>query len=510
MPQLMGIDLGTSSVKVLVVDDRGRILAQASDKYTILTPHEGFAEQDPRAWWNATKEAVRKVLSSGRVDCGGIEAIGLSGQMHGTVLLDKSLNPLRNAIIWANGRSSPQCDEIRRRLGDERIREILCNPIMPGFMAPSLLWIKENEPLIFEEAYRVVLPKDFIRLKLTGEVATDFSDASATLLFDVKRRCWSGEVLSELGIDEELLPRVYESVEVVGEVSPEAARETGLPKGVKVVAGGGDSPVSAVGCGVIRSGLISVNIGSAGQVFTVIDDVRVDPKLRIHTFCHAVPGKWYLQGAILSAGLTLDWLIRGLGFEELFSEKGVNPYSKLVEEAGGVPAGSAGLIFLPYLLGERSPHMDPFARGAFFGLRINHGRGHLVRAVMEGVAFALRDCYEVFKELGITANELLIRGGGGRMALWRQIIADVFGCRILAAEVEEAAYGATLLASVGAGIYGSLDEAVEKTISLRAFEQPGPDQEIYDRLYHNVYRKLYPAVKALFKALTELDEGLDH
>jgi xylulokinase len=506
----MGIDLGTSSVKVLVVDDRGRILAQASGKYPILTPYEGFAEQDPGAWWGATKEAVRRVLSSERVDCGEIEAIGLSGQMHGTVVLGKGLNPLRNAIIWADSRSGRQCDEIRRKLGDERIREILCNPIMPGFMAPSLLWIKENEPSIFEEAYRVVLPKDYIRLCLTGDIATDFSDASATLLFDVKRRCWSSEVLSELGIDEELLPQVYESVEVVGEVSPEAARETGLPKDIKVVAGGGDSPVSAVGCGVIKSGLISVNIGSAGQVFTVIDDIRADPKLRIHTFCHAVPSKWYLQGAILSAGLTLDWFIKSLGFEELLSEKGINAYSKLVEEAAGIPAGSAGLIFLPYLLGERSPHMDPSARGAFFGLRINHGRGHLVRAVMEGVAFALRDCYEVFKELGITANELLIRGGGGRIPLWRQIIADVFGCRILAAEVEEAAYGAALLASVGAGIYKNLDDAVKKTISLKVFEEPGPDQETYDRLYREIYSKLYPAVKELFKALTGLDGKPDN
>jgi len=499
----MGIDLGTSSVKVLIADDTGNILAQASSKYPILMPSDGFAEQDPKAWWSATKEAVRLALSSKNVNPEEIKAVGLSGQMHGTVLLDKNLNPLRNAIIWADSRSVPQCDKIRRKLGDEKIREILCNPIMPGFTAPSLLWIKENEPWILEKAHKVILPKDYIRLKLTEEVATDISDASATLLFDVKQRRWSSEVLSELDIDEDLLPQVHESVEVVGEISSGAARETGLPRDIEVVAGGGDSPVSAVGCGIIKSGLISVNIGSAGQVFTVIDDVRVDPMLRVHTFCHAVPGKWYLQGAILSAGFALEWFIRSLGLEELLSEKEVDSYSKLIQEASEVPAGSAGLIFLPYLLGERSPHMDPTARGAFIGLKAAHSRGHFVRAVMEGVAFALRDCYEVFKELKIPVGEIIIRGGGGKIELWRQIIADVFNCKVKTVAVEEAAFGAALLAGIGVRIYKDFEDAVKKTVKTSLSNEPEPKREVYDDLYE-IYKNLYPELRRHFHNLSSI------
>lgn len=507
MAKFIGIDIGTSSVKVVVIDYEGNIITQSSSNYPLLTPSEGFVEQDPEAWWNATKEAIRKALSSREINPEEVKAVGLSGQMHGTVIVDRKLRPLRNAIIWADSRSYNQCKEIQERLGDDLIKEVVCNPIMPGFMAPTLLWIREHEPSTFEKMYRVMLPKDYIRLRLTEIITTDVSDASATLLFDVKRRCWSKKVLSELGLEESILPEVYESIEIVGEISSEASRETGLPKGVNVIAGGGDSPVSAVGCGLIEEGMISVNIGSAGQVFTVINDVRVDPKLRIHTFCHAAPSKWYLQGAILSAGIALDWFIKNMGLEELLIKQGISPYSKLVEEAEKVPAGSAGLIFLPYLFGERSPHMDPHARGVLFGLNFMHTRGHIIRAIMEGVAFALRDSYEVFRELGIAANEVLIRGGGGRSALWRQIISDVFGCRILAAEVEEAAFGAAILAAVGAGAYRNVNEAVKNIVKLHPLEEPGPDRATYEKLYNSIYKELYPALKEFFKTLCLLDKN---
>jgi len=505
----MGIDLGTSSVKVIIIDEEGRILARGSEKYPILTPAPGWAEQDPAQWWLATKNAIRKVLKSSDLKKEEIRAIGFSGQMHGTVLLDKFLKPLRPAIIWADARSSPQCAEIRKKLGEERIAEILCNPIMPGFTAPSLLWVKENEPSIFEKVHKVVLPKDYIRLKLTGVLATDFSDASATLLFDVRRRRWSGEIISDLGFQEDFFPEPHESIEMVGEISGEVAKETLLPKGVEIVVGGGDSPVSAVGCGLIKAGMTSVNIGSAGQVFVVLEELKMDPKLRVHTFCHAVPNMWYMQGAILSAGIALDWFIEKLGLKNLLEQAGIDPYSKLIEEASLVPPGSEGLIFLPYLLGERSPHMDPDARGAFLGLNLIHGRAHLIRAVMEGVAFALRDSLEILKELGITVGEIIIRGGGGRIKLWRQIIADVFNCRIMTVAVEEAAFGAALLAGIGAKIYRNFEDAIRKTVRTCLSNEPTSQREIYDRLYM-IYKSLYPALREYFHNLASIQRQRIH
>ncbi len=505
MSYLMGVDLGTSSVKVIVMDEDGKILAQASEKYPILTPSPGWAEQDPDRWWLAAMSAIRRALQSPNLDRAEVKAIGFSGQMHGTVLLDRSLKPLRPAIIWADSRSSRQCEKIRRKLGEERIVKILSNPIMPGFMAPSLLWVRENEPSIYEKAHKVILPKDYIRFKLTGDLATDISDASATLLFDVRRRRWSEEVISELGFREDLFPEPRESAEVVGELSRESAEELSLDKSVEVVAGGGDSPVSAVGCGLIRAGMVSANIGSAGQVFAVLEEFRTDPRLRIHTFCHAVPDTWYMQGAILSAGITLDWFIEKLGLKSLLERMGLNPYDELVEEAGRVRRGSEGLIFLPYLLGERSPHMDPDARGAFVGLSLTHGRAHLVRAVMEGVAFALRDSLEILRELGVAVGEITIRGGGGRIGLWRQIIADIFNCRVKTVAVEEAAFGAAILAGIGAKIYRGFEDAIKKTVRMREACEPSPERGVYDELYE-VYRSLYPALRNQLHSLASIQK----
>ncbi|MFQ6095296.1 MAG: xylulokinase [Candidatus Bathyarchaeia archaeon] len=503
MAQLVGIDLGTSSAKVLVIDEYGNLLAQASSGYPISTPASEWAEQNPEDWWSAVKEAVRKALRSRKVKPAQISAIGLSGQMHGTVLLGKKSEPLRPAIIWADRRSRSQCEEIYGTIGRKKVLEVTCNPVMPGFMAPSLLWVKENEPSIFKRVHRVLLPKDYVRFRLTGSYATDFSDASATLLFDVRRREWSRETISVLDFQPEFFPKAYESIDVVGEVSREGSRETSLPIGVEVVAGGGDSPVGAVGCGVVETGIVSSNIGSAGQIFTVLDELKFDPKLRIHTFCHAAPGKWYIQGAILAAGLALSWFIENLGLKELLKTSRVDPYSLLLKEAASVEPGSDGLIFVPYLLGERSPHMDPRARGVFFGLSLTHRRAHMVRAIMEGVVYALRDSLEIFKELGVTVDRIVARGGGAKSKLWRQIQADVFNLDVVTVRVrEEAAFGAALLAGVGSGIYKDLREAVDTSVRVRDLVHPHPQRvKIYDRYYQDIYGSLYPVLKDYFKIL---------
>lgn len=450
----------------------------------------------------AVREATKTALQSSGIWLEGIEGIGLSGQMHGTVLLDGHLKVLGPAIIWADGRSQEQCREIYEKFGKEEILKITSNPMMPGFMAPLYCGSRKNEPSIFERIHKVLLPKDYIRFRLTGTLVTDFSDASATLLFDVKRRRWSPEIISFLGLGENLLPEVYESIEVVGEVSQEASEETLLPKGIRVVAGGGDSPVGAVGCGLVESGMGSVNIGSAGQVFAVLDSFKVDPKYRVHTFCHAVPNKWYVQGAILSAGLALDWFVRGLGFDEILEKTGVDAYDFLLKESESAPPGSNGLIFVPYLLGERSPHMDPQARGVLFGLTVSHKRAHLVRAIMEGVAYALRDSLEIFEEMGVKVERMVARGGGVRSEVWRKILADVLARQLVGVEVEEAAFGVALLAGVGSKIYKDLNEAVKKTIRIRSLTDPDPDNvRIYNQLYQGIFRRLYPELKDYFKLL---------
>jgi len=410
---------------------------------------------------------------------------------------------LRPAIIWADKRSQSQCEEIYGRVGRGKVLEITCNPVMPGFMAPTLLWVKENELSVFRRIFKVLLPKDYIRFKLTGAFATDVSDASATLLFDVNKRNWSTEIISDLGFQPSFFPDVYESTDVTGEVSREASEETSLASGPIVVGGGGDSPVGAVGCGVTKPGILSSNIGSAGQVFAVLDKLRVDPQFRVHTFCHAVLGKWYIQGAILSAGLSLSWFAQNLGLEESLRSTDVDPYEILSKEAESAEPGCEGLIFAPYLLGERSPHMDPRARGVFLGLTLSHKRAHMVRAIMEGVVYALRDSLEIFKRLGAKVDRIIARGGGAKSTLWRQIQADIFNSEVMTVGVkEEASFGAALLAGVGADVYADLEEAVKETVKIRDVEYPCPERvKIYEHYYKKVYRRLYPVLKCYFRLL---------
>jgi xylulokinase len=496
---LVGADVGTSATKVLMVDELGNLVAKASHEYPISSPRPNYAEQDPEWWWNAVKTSIKEALSSSRVDGSRISAVGLTGQMHGTVLLRKDGKPLRPAIIWSDKRSSAQCTEFYQKIGREKVVDIVCNPVVNGFMGPSLLWVRENEPSIFNQISKVLSPKDYVRFKLTGSYATDTSDASATLLFDVKRREWSQYLLSQLGFSHELFVEVFESTEVTGKVSAEASEATGLPQGIPVVAGGGDSPVGAVGCGAIKRGVVSSNIGTGGQIFVTSEEFKVEPENRIHTFCHAVPGKWYLQGAILSAGLSLRWFRDNLAQLEksVGAERNVDPYDLLSKEAESAEPGCRGLIFLPYLLGERSPHMDPNAKGVFFGLTFEHGRSHLIRAIMEGVAYALRDCLEIFKGLGIKTERVIARGGGSRSPLWRQIQADVFNTEVARTEIEEcAAFGAALLAGIGVSVYRNFEDACEKGIRLVSSQSPSEERvKVYDEYYTKVYRNLYPALR---------------
>ncbi|MBS7634637.1 xylulokinase [Candidatus Bathyarchaeota archaeon] len=496
---LMGLDLSTSSIKVLIVDEEGNVIARSSEEYPIYSPLHDYAEQDPDLWWDAAKTSIKAALKSSGLKPSEISAVGLSGQMHGTVLIGRDMKPLRPAIIWSDKRSTSQCDEFYEIIGRERVLSMVCNPVMPGFMGPTLLWIKDNENRIFNSIFRVLLPKDYIRHKLTGIIATDFSDASATLLFDVRRRMWSDEIISALNLSREAFPEAFESTSVVGSISKKASEETGLHAGTPVVAGAGDSQAGAVGCGVIKAGIASSNIGTGGQIFTTLDELIVDPKNRVHTFCHAVPNKWCLQGAILSAGLSLRWFRDNFAHMEkvVGSSSNIDPYDLLSKEAEKAEPGCNGLIFLPYLLGERSPHMDPKAKGGFFGLTLQHSRQHFIRAIMEGVVYALRDCLEIFRELGVKIGKIIARGGGSRSNLWRQIQSDIFSSTIIKTGVEEdSAFGAALLAGVGVGIYPSLEKACAEAVKTVSVNEPDEERvKIYERTYSKVYRNLYSSLK---------------
>ena len=503
MGYLLGIDLGTTNIKALIINEEGRLISEANKEYPISTPLPGYAEQDPDIWYKSLKECLRRVITSSKAETEEILSVGISGQMHGTVILGKDLMPLRPAIIWADKRSSSQCNKLREMLGRGKVINVLGNPIMPGFMGPTLLWLKENEPSNFNAINKIMLPKDYIRFRLTGEIVTDFSDASATALFDIKKRKWSNEVISILGISEDMLPRILESTSVGGFISREVAVETGLPEDIPVVVGGGDSQVGAIGAGVIKEGIVSSNIGTGGQIFTTIDRCIIDPKLRIHTFCHVIPGKWCLQGAILSAGLSLRWFRDNFAFLENIVSKlcNTNTYDLLSKEAEKAEPGCNGLVFLPYLLGERSPYMDPKARGAFIGITCDHKRYHFIRAIMEGVAFALKDCLMIFKELGIAPKEVIARGGGAKSFLWKKIQSNVFGLPVSSTNIQQdVAFGAALLAGVGSKVYRDIPEACQKTIRILDMIFPEENlKKVYDELYEKVYSRLYNALNVFWR-----------
>jgi xylulokinase len=484
----LGIDVGTGGTRAVVIDAAGRVVATATaDHAPFASPQAGWAEQDPRDWWRATAEAVRAVLTGEKVAADSIAAVGFSGQMHGATLLDAADEPLRPALIWCDQRTEKQCRELTAQIGAERLIELVCNPAITGFTLPKLLWLRENEPDLWRQACAVLLPKDYVRLRLTGDKATDVADASGTLLFDVRRRKWSETMFAELGLDAALFPRAFESIEVTGNVSAAGAAATGLRAGTPVVAGAGDNAAGAVGMGIVQAGQVSVTIGTSGVAFVVTDKPTLDARGRTHTLCHAIPNRWHKTGVTQGAGLSLRWFRDHFGCGASFDE--------LTAEAEKTPAGAEGLFWLPYLMGERTPHRNPTARAAFIGLTARHTRAHLVRAVLEGVAFSLRDCLEIFRELGLPLANVRLGGGGAKSALWRQIQADVYGQSVATIEAEEgAALGAAILAGVGAGAWPTVDEACRQAIRVAATIAPQPAAvALYDRQFAR-YQQLYPAV----------------
>ncbi len=495
MAYFIGIDIGTSGTKTLLIDQSGKVIATATDTYPLSTPRPLWAEQNPDDWWRATASTIREVLSRSGVASSEIKGIGLSGQMHGAVFLDDRNQVLRPSILWCDQRTGAECDWLTEQAGIEKVVDITCNPVLTGFTAGKIIWLRNHEPETFAKVAKVLLPKDYVRLKLTGEFATEVSDASGTSLFDVKKRRWSEEMLEAARIPKSWMPPVYESPEISGKISEEASALTGLKAGTPVVGGGGDQAAGAVGNGIVETGIISSTIGTSGVVFAFSEKPVVDPKLRFHTFCHAVPGKWHIMGVMLSAGGSLRW------YRDTFDPD--SSYDKICAEASAVEPGCEGLFFLPYLTGERTPYPDPNARGAFIGATLRHSRPHFARAVMEGVAYGLNDSFEILKEMKVAMSEVRASGGGAKSETWRQIQSDITGLEHMLVNVDEGpAFGVALLASVGTGVYSSVEEACKSTIKVASSTMPDAGKsQLYQR-YRDVYRSLYPALKDQFARIS--------
>jgi len=489
---LLGIDIGTSGSRALVLDDAGRVVSASADHEAFRSSETGWAEQDPDDWWRACQIAVRRALDSSGLAGSAITAIGLSGQMHGAVLLDAHGRVLRPAIIWCDQRTAAECAWIESTVGARRLLDLTANPALTNFTLTKLLWVRTNEPEIWSRVRHVLLPKDYIRWQLSGEHAIDVADASGTLMLDVARRQWSADVLDRVGIDIGLLPRVFESPDVCAQVSRAGAAALGVREGTPIVAGAGDQAAGAVGMGITRPGAVSATIGTSGVVFAATDRPITDPRGRLHTFCHAVPGRWHVMGVTQAAGLSLRWL------RDLIAPNGAATYDELTVDAACVAPGSDGVLWAPYLMGERTPHCDPSIRAAFAGLAANHGRGHLVRAVLEGVAFSLRDTFEIFSELSVPVHRIVVGGGGARSGLWREIQAAVYGRAVETIAADEgAALGAAILAGVGAGVWNTVDEAVDATVRRGDSTAAAPDSVAVMTHRYAQYRRMYPALRAI-------------
>ena len=480
-----------------MIDENGRVVASATEEHQpFASPQIGWAEQEPGDWWRACGIAVRKALAKSQLRSDDIACVGFSGQMHGAVMLDEALNVVRPALIWCDVRTETQCHEIAEKIGAERLIRLTCNPALPNFTLTKFLWLREHEPENWKRVRHVMLPKDYVRMRLSGNRAIDVADASGTLLLDVAHRRWSREVLDAMELDERLLPSLHESSEVCGAVSAEGAAATGLKVGTPVVAGAGDQSAGATGMGIVLPGAVSATIGTSGVVFAATDRPALDPQGRLHTFCHAIPGRWHVMGVTQSAGLSLRWFRDQFGAG---ADDGRDSYERLSDEAKAAPPGSDGLIWTPYLMGERTPHLDPNARAAFLGLTASHKRGHLVRAILEGVAFSLRDTFTIFEEMGVPVNRIRLGGGGARSTLWRQIQADVYGREVECVEAEEgAAYGAAILAGVGAGIWASVDSACEAVVRVQARVAVQPQIAAMMNQSYAAFRRAYPATKSVF------------
>jgi len=491
---LIGLDIGTTGARAVAINLAGTVIATASEEYPLSMPRPGWTEQDPEQWWAASQLVLQRIASELRELPIGL---GLTGQMHGSVFLDEADHVIRPALLWSDQRTESQCRSISERVGVERLIEITGNRAVTGFQAPKILWLRETEPAQYARVQRVLLPKDYVRLRLTGELATDASDASGTLLLDLGRRAWSDELLQDLEIPRRWLPRVYEGTEVTGLITTEAGASTGLRAGLPVAAGGGDNAAAAIGNGIVREGLVSSSIGTSGVVFADCETARIDPEGRLHAFCHAVPDRYHLMGVTLSAGGSLRWWRQVIGSRLNYVAMG-----ELAEQA---PPGSEGLLFLPYLTGERTPHLDPHARGAFVGLTLRHSLPHLTRAVMEGVTYSLGDCLDLMAGLGVPLNEVRATGGGARSPIWRQLQADVFGLPVHRTRNEEGpAFGAALLAGVASGAYANVFEACSHIQLDSEIVQPDLSRHKLYQRYRAAYTELYAAVAPVLHALDVL------
>lgn len=507
MEYVIGVDLGTSGTKTVLFSTDGQPLASKTIEYPLYQPQNGWAEQAPEDWWHAACGSMKEVISKSGINPKDIKGIGISGQMHGLVMLDKAGNVLRKSIIWCDQRTAAECEEITNKVGASRLIELTANPALTGFTASKILWVRNHEPEVYEKCAHILLPKDYVRYMLTGDFATEVSDASGMQLLDVPNRCWSDEVLSKLGIDKSLLAKVYESPEVTGKVSAQAAELCGVPAGTPVVGGAGDNAAAAVGTGTVQDGIAFTTLGTSGVVFAHTDKLSIDPKGRVHTFCCAVPGAWHVMGVTQAAGLSLKWFRDNFCDAEMVAAKGLDkdPYYLMDKQAERIPIGAERLLYLPYLMGERTPHLDPNCRGAFIGLSAMHTKQHLLRAVMEGVVYSQRDSVEVLRGMGVKINDMLACGGGGTSPLWRQMLADVYGCPVKTVVSKEGpALGVAILAAVGTGVYGSVQEACKEVIKTNPAQNPiAANSAEYEKFY-KMYTELYPALKESYAKLATI------
>jgi xylulokinase len=493
MTYLLGLDISTTGAKALIINEKGEVVASHTTPQPISTPKPQWSEQNPSDWWEGIAASIRAALEAANLRGDDIACVGLTGQMHGLVLQDAAGEVLRPAILWNDQRTGPQCDEINQIVGEKRLVELTGNRVLAGFTATKIMWVRENEPDVYARGAHFLLPKDYIRYKLTGEYAMDLGDASGTLVLDIRNRRWLPELLDKFEIPEAWLPKLYEGTDITGQVHAQAAEATGLKVGTPVVGGGGDQQAGAVGVGAVKPGIISLVVGTSGVVFTSIDHYAYEPEGRIHIMCHSVPGLWDFMGVTLAAAGSLQWFYNTLAANESFDD--------LLAPAGEVQPGSEGLVFLPYLSGERHPYPDPYARGAFIGLTVRHTRAHMTRAVLEGVAFSLKDCVKLMEDAGVRDYEVRISGGGSKSPLWRQIIADVLGAPLVSTSTTEgAAYGAALMAAVGAGVFPDVATACDQTIQTGDRTEPSAAVGAYEHPYE-VYRSLYPTLRETFTRL---------
>jgi len=507
MKFLIGIDLGTSGTKTVLFSEDGVAVCSATEEYPLYQPHNGWAEQDPADWWNACIATVRKVLSESGVNPGDIAGIGFSGQMHGLVMLDEHGEVVRNSIIWCDGRTADECAEVMKRVGESRLVELTANHALTSFTAGNILWVRNHEPENYKRCRHILLPKDYIRYKLTGELGMEVSDASGMNMLDINERVWSEEVLSKLEIDIDMLPVVGESSDIAGSITAEVASLTGLAEGTPVVYGAGDNAAAAIGTGVVESGKAFITIGTSGVLFAHSDSVAVDAGGRVNTFCAAVPDSWVVFGCTMAAGMSLQWLRNNFFQAEMRTAEGLgkDPYTIMTEQAERVPIGANRLMFMPYLMGERSPILDPNARGVFFGLSAIHTKYDMLRSVMEGVIFAQRQCLDVHREMGVEFKEIYATGGGGTSPLWRQMIADNFNLPVVTIKNREGpALGAAILAGVGTGLYSSVPEACNRIIKVNEPQLPNAENAKKYDPYYKLYCDLYPSMKDNFQTLAKL------